>query len=113
MSTAGRTPGERACRYAYGAETVLETYARAVQTDLAYGLHMLAEQAAAEAAKVLEADDMDALEALSLQYCKANAVITAIAKEGDNDMLFAGEALMEYTKEMIDAEIERRMALHS
>ena len=106
------TPGERACRYAYGAATVMHTYARAVKTDLAYGLHMLAEQAAANTSEVLEADDidMDALEELSLRYCKANAVISALSMEGSNDMLYAGEALMEVTKEMIDAEIARRIA---
>ena len=105
------TPGDRACRYAYGAATVLHAYALAQKSDLAYGLHMLAEEAAALATTVIEeADGMDELEELSLRYCKTNAVIAAIAKEADNDMLLAGEALMEITKEMIDAEIARRIA---
>ena len=61
------TPGDRACRYAYGAATVLHAYALAQKSDLAHGLYMLAEEAAALATTVIEeTDGTDALEDLSV-----------------------------------------------
>lgn len=109
MSTAAQTPGDRACRYAVGAETVLRAFAEEERSDLAWGLHALAQQAFATLTCAIEAGDTDALEEASLRYCYANAIVSAIAQEAEKDLLFAGESLMESAKLMLDAEVSERL----
>lgn len=85
-------------------------YAVADMSDLAWGLELLAQEAAAALNVAIEGDSIDALEEASLRCCKANAIVGAIAHESDNDLLLAAEALMETAKFMLDAEVDRRMS---
>jgi hypothetical protein len=108
MSRVAQTPGDRASRYAAGAETVLYAYATQDMSDLAWGLHMLAADVAEAMNHAIEGDSVNVLEDLAARCCKANAIVCAIAHESDNDLLLAGEALMEAAKIMLNDEIERR-----
>lgn len=106
-----KTPGDRACRYALGTDTILRNFARMKEGDLAWGLHQISEDASIVALGAIESGDIDAIEAASCRYAMALAVLGKIAHESDDDMLFAAEGLMESTKQMIDAEVIRLMAI--
>lgn len=109
MNALGQTPGDRACRCAVGAETVLHVFAEEEKTDLAFGLHALARDAAAALTSAVDSDDIDAMQEASLRYCHANAIMAAIAQEADKDLLFAGESLMETAKLMLDTAVSARL----
>lgn len=106
-----RTPGDRAFCYALGTDTILLNFARAEDSNLAWGLHRLSEDASTVALDAIESADSDALEAASCRYCMALAILGKIAEHSDHDMLLAAKGLMESTKDMIDAEVIRLMAI--
>ncbi|RZI75180.1 MAG: hypothetical protein EOP13_06295 [Pseudomonas sp.] len=109
-----QTPGDRACRYALGVDTILYAYAAKEAGDLAGGLHALAEDASTVALTAIESGDIESIKAASLRYAQASVVLRAIAHEARDDLLLAAEGLMEATKDMIEAETKRLlMKIHS
>ena len=110
-TTTTQTPGDRACRYAMGAESVFLAYATDAESDMAWGFNRLAGQAGSALIAAVEAGDLEVMENISCHYAQLNAIIAVIAKEAEDDLLFAGEALMEVTKEMLDAEVVRLLAM--
>jgi hypothetical protein len=111
--TPEQTPGDRACRYAMGVDTILRNFARLEEGDLAWGLHQLSEDASTVALGAIESGDIESIEAASCRYAMALAILGKIAHESHDDMLFAAEGLMESTKAMIDAEVIRLMRVES
>lgn len=110
MSALSRALGDRACRYALGAETILRVFATVNQSDWAWGLHQLVDDASSFTVKAVESGDVDLVEEASLRYAKTNALFSHIAHESDEEMLLSAESLLEMTKDMLDAEAERLMA---
>ncbi|MGI4776612.1 MAG: hypothetical protein ACRYGA_00610 [Janthinobacterium lividum] len=108
MSTANQMPGDRACRYAREAETVLRAYALRQEGDLAWGLVRLVEDAADGLEQTVGGDDTDAFDAVSCRYAQVKAIISAALNDADDDLVYASESLVEMAKEMIDAEHNRR-----
>lgn len=113
MSGAAQTPGDRACRYALGADAVLYTYCKGQMGDLAAGLQQVSEDASVVALAAIESGDIEAIEEASLRYCKAIAVFAAVVQDSSDDLLLAAQGLMESTKDMIDAEVIRLMQAKS
>jgi len=111
VSAAVATPGDRACRYALSADAVLYSYAKEQGGDLVAGLQQVSEDASVVALAAIESGDVKAIEAASLRYCKAIAVFAAVVQDSSDDLLLAAQGLMESTKDMIDAEVCRLMAI--
>jgi hypothetical protein len=109
--TPSRTPGERACFYALSVDTILCAHASKEGGDLAWGLHWMAENASVLALDAIESGDIEAIEGASLRYAQTLAITDAICKQDDKELLTATVAMMEATKDMIDAEVCRLMAV--
>jgi hypothetical protein len=109
MSAASRPTSDRACQSALAAETILRIFATKDESDWAWGLHQLAQDASMVAIAALESGDLDEVEVASHRYAMTNAVFSRIAHQADNEMLLAAEALLDATKDLIDAEAERLM----
>ena len=109
MSAAAKTPGEHARQLARCAETVMMAFGRGVDSDLAWGFHRLANEAADALWNAFDKGDLSDIEDASCRYAQLIAISAATSEDVGHDLLFAGEALLEATKLMLDAEIERRM----
>lgn len=99
----------KAQRYVTCAEAVFLAFALQEETDLAWGLQQLAKDVSDVVEAAMESGDVDVMEAASLRCCKANAIFSKMAQEGNDGLLLAGEALMEAAKEKIDAEVGERL----